>query len=95
MLQEGSLPYAYSNYPNRSLTENLTEQAKQFDRYTNKSLVPRKLKKLFPVEPFGSGDARGWKFPRLLECRKLWEARFGADWRWLRDVKELFLPLHS
>jgi hypothetical protein len=88
MLQEGSLPYAFSNYPNRSLTRDLTEQAKQFDRYTNNSLVPRKLRKLFHVEPFGSGDARGWKFPPLPECRKLWEARFGADWPWLRDAKE-------
>jgi len=88
MLQEGSLPYAFSNYPNRSLTRDLTDQAKQFDRYTNNSLVPRKLKKLFKIEPFGSGDARGWKFPPLPECRKSWETHFGGEWSWLRDVEE-------
>jgi hypothetical protein len=88
ILQEGSLPYAFKNYPNRSLTRDLTDQAKQFDRYTNNSLVPRKLKKLFRIEPFGSGDARGWKFPSLPECRKAWETHFGGEWSWLRDVKE-------
>ena len=60
MLQEGSLPYGgFDGYPNRSLTQNLTEHAKQFDRYTNNSLVPRELKKFFDVKPFGSGTARG------------------------------------
>jgi hypothetical protein len=88
ILQEGSLPCAFNNYPNRSLTRDLTDQAKQFDRYTNNSLVPRKLKKLFKIEPFGSGDARGWKFPPLPECRKSWETHFGGEWSWLRDVKE-------
>jgi hypothetical protein len=39
-------------------------------------------------EPFGSGDARGWKFPPLPECRKLWETHFDGEWIWLRDVKE-------
>jgi hypothetical protein len=88
MLQEGSLPYGgFNGYPNRALTEDLTEHAKQFDKYTNKSLVPRELKKLFSVQPFGSGTARGWKFPPLPECRKLFEARFGP-WEWHYDIEE-------
>lgn len=88
MLQEGSLPYGgFNGYPNRALTEDLTEHAKQFDKYTNKSLVPRELKKLFRVQPFGSGTARGWKFPPLPECRKLFEARFGP-WDWHYDIEE-------
>jgi hypothetical protein len=88
MLQEGRLPFPFGAYPNRSLTSDLTEQAKQFDRYTNHSLVPRKLQKLFHVEPFGTGSARGWKFPPLPEARALWEARFGGKWTWLREIKE-------
>jgi hypothetical protein len=89
MLQEGSLPYGgWEGYPNRSLTRTLTEHAKQFDRYTNDSLVPRELKKLFGVEPFGSGTARGWKFPPLPECRKLFEARFGGRWDWHCEIGE-------
>jgi Family of unknown function (DUF5906) len=82
MLQEGSLPYGgRDGYPNRALTEDLTEHAKQFDKYTNKSLVPRELKKYFPMKDFGTGKARGWKFPPLPDCRKLFEARFGP-WDW-------------
>ncbi|MFZ2082023.1 MAG: hypothetical protein WAV38_36285 [Xanthobacteraceae bacterium] len=89
MLQEGSLPYGgFDGYPNRSLIQNLVEHAKQFDRYTNDNLVPRKLKKLFNVEPFGSGTARGWKFPPLPQCRKLWEARNGGRWDWLHEIDE-------
>jgi hypothetical protein len=88
MLQEGLLPSPMRDYPNRALTRDLTAQAKEFDRYTNDSLVPRKLQKLLHVEPFGTGAARGWKFPALPESRKLWEARFGGQWTWLRDVKE-------
>ena len=43
MLQEGSMPYGgFNGYPNRSLTKDLTEHVKLFDRYTNDSLVPRK-----------------------------------------------------
>jgi Family of unknown function (DUF5906) len=81
MLQEGSLPYGgFDGYPNRSLTQNLTEQAKQFDGYTNDSLVPRALKK--------PGKARGWKFPPLPECRKLFEARFGGRWDWHCEIEE-------
>jgi hypothetical protein len=88
MLQEGSMPYGgFDGYPNRSLTQNLTEHAKQFDRYTNDSLVPRALKKLFGVEPFGTGKARGWKFPPLPECRKFFEARFGP-WDWHCEIEE-------
>src|SRR6516164_7844847 len=89
ILQDGSLPYGgFDGYPNRSLTQNLTEQAKQFDRYTNNNEVPRKLKKLFSVEPFGTGTARGWKFPPLPECRKLWEARYGGHWDWQHEIEE-------
>jgi hypothetical protein len=48
MLQEGSLPYGgFDGYPNRSLTQNLVDQAKLFDRYTNNNEVPRKLKKSY------------------------------------------------
>jgi len=89
MLQEGSMPYGgFNGYPNRSLTKDLTEHVKLFDRYTNDSLVPRKLKKLFGVEPFGTGSARGWKFPPLSECRKLFEARYGGHWDWHCEIKE-------
>jgi hypothetical protein len=87
MLQEGLLPGAFTHYPNRALTRDLTAQAKEFDRYTNDNLVPRKLKKLFGAEPFGDGEARGWKLPNLPECRAIWERRFGGKWIWNRDVK--------
>jgi hypothetical protein len=83
------MPYGgFNGYPNRSLTKDLTEHVKLFDRYTNDSLVPRKLKKLFGVEPFGTGSARGWKFPPLSECRKLFEARYGGHWDWHCEIKE-------
>jgi hypothetical protein len=87
MLQEGLLPGAFNKYANRAFTRDLTAQAKEFDRYTNDNLVPRKLKKLFGAEPFGDGEARGWKLPSLPECRAIWERRFGGKWIWNRDVK--------
>ena len=87
MLQEGLLPGAFSHYPNRAYTRDLTAQAKEFDRYTNDNLVPRKLKKIFRAEPFGDGEARGWKLPSLPECRAIWERRFGGKWIWNREVK--------
>jgi len=34
------------------------------------------------------GAVRGWKFLSLPDCRKLWEARFGAEWPWHREVSE-------
>jgi hypothetical protein len=87
ILQEGLLPSALDAYPNRCYTEDLTAQAKEFDRYTNDVLVTAKLKELLKVEPFG-GTKRGWKFLSLPDCRKLWEAHFGADWPWHRDISE-------
>ena len=87
MLQEGLLPSGLEAYPNRCYTEDLTAQAKEFDRYTNDVLVTAKLKELLKVEPFG-GVKRGWKFLPLPDCRKLWEARFGAEWPWHREVSE-------
>ena len=51
------------------------------------NLVPRKLKKLFKAEPFGNGEARGWKLPSLPECRAIWERRYGGKWIWNREVK--------
>ena len=87
MLQEGLLPSALTSYPNRCYTEDLTAQAKEFDRYTNDVLVTAKLKEILKVTPFGGGK-RGWKFPALPEARVLWCKRFGADWPWHRDISE-------
>jgi hypothetical protein len=87
MLQEGALPGRFANYPDRALTRDLTAHAKEFDRYTNDNLVPRKLKKLFGAEPIGTGEARGWKLPCLPECRAIWERRFGGKWIWNRNAR--------
>jgi hypothetical protein len=89
MLQEGALPKPLSSkYPNRCLSENLEGAAKQFDRFTNKSRVARKLQDLLAVEPFNNQDLRGWIFPPLADARKLWERRNGGHWIWHREVKE-------
>jgi len=85
MLQEGTLPKPMPNYPNRSLTDDLYESAKQFDRYTNKSKVAAKLKTVFGVdvmERFDNKVARGWAFPPLPEARQIWERRNGGSWQW-------------
>jgi Family of unknown function (DUF5906) len=87
ILQEGLLPSGLDAYPNRCYTEDLTAQAKEFDRYTNDVLVTSKLKEILKVEPFG-GTKRGWKFPPLLEARAHWSAHFGADWPWQRNISE-------
>jgi Family of unknown function (DUF5906) len=87
ILQEGLLPSGLDAYPNRCYTEDLTAQAKEFDRYTNDVLVTGKLKEILKVEPFG-GTKRGWKFPPLLEARAHWSAHFGADWPWQRNISE-------
>ncbi len=89
-LQKGRLPVPYSlKYPNRCLSDHLIEDALKFDRYTNSTLVPTKLKEVFPnIEDFNNQAARGWKFPPLAECRRLWEARYGGKWNWLYNVKE-------
>jgi hypothetical protein len=70
------------------ISENLEGAAKQFDRFTNKSRVARKLQDLLKVEPFNNQDLRGWIFPPLAEARKLWERHNGGHWIWHRDVKE-------
>jgi hypothetical protein len=94
ILQKGRLPAPYSiKYPNRCLTQHLIEDALKYDRYTNETLVPTKLKEVFPdIKDFNNQSARGWAFPALADCRRLWEARYGGTWNWLYDVKEWQLP---
>jgi hypothetical protein len=91
MLQEGTLPKPMTNYPNRCLTGDLREAALKFDRYTNDSQIAGKPKKVFGescMKPFNNKVARGWAFPPLDECRRVWERRNGGTWRWHREVEE-------
>ena len=89
MLQEGMLPNSYSSkYPNRCLSKDLLAAAQLHDRYTNESRVAKKLQDVLRVEPFNNKYARGWAFPSLPECRKLWEVRNGGRWTWHRDVAD-------
>jgi hypothetical protein len=91
LLQEGALPKPVLNYPNRCLSEDLLAAAKQFDRYTNKSAIAGKLKKVLGearMKDFNNKVARGWIFPPLDECRQTWERRNGGTWRWHRNVDE-------
>ena len=75
-------------YPNRCLSKDLLAAAQQHDRYTNESRVAKKLQDVLRVEPFNNKYARGWAFPSLPECRKLWEGRNGGRWTWHRDVAD-------
>jgi len=89
MLQEGVMPCSCSSkYPNRCLSKDLLAAAKEHDRYTNESLVAKKLQAVLSVEPFNNKAARGWAFPALPECRKLWETRNGGRWHWQRALAE-------
>ena len=83
MLQNGALPVPYSaKYPKRCLTMHLAAAAKEFDRYTNESLIAKKLQSLFSVTELNNKVRRGWVFPELAECRRLWELRNGGSWPW-------------
>jgi Family of unknown function (DUF5906) len=87
LLQAGALPKPVSvSYPNRCLSKDLLAAAKDFDPYTNESLMAKKLQQVLGVAPFNIKYARGWAFPPLTECRGLWEVRNGGRWRWLRDA---------
>jgi hypothetical protein len=88
ILQEGALPQPMLSYPNRCLSTHLLESAKDFDQYANGSRVAKKLQDLFGVQEFSTKVARGWIFPPLDECRRLWEIRNGGRWQWHRDVRE-------
>jgi Family of unknown function (DUF5906) len=89
LLQEGVLPGVVLGYPNRSLSEDLLETAKAFDRYTNKTLIAKKLQALGMIErDFNIQVRRGWIFRPLLECRKSWETRNGGSWPWHRSATE-------
>jgi hypothetical protein len=88
MLQEGALPKPLPKYPNRCLSGDLLEAAKEFDRYTNSAKVATRLQELLRVEAFNTKVARGWAFPELAECRQLWASRNGGTWRWHRAVEE-------
>jgi hypothetical protein len=88
LLQEGVLPQASERYPNRSLTKYLVASARKYDPHTNDSEVPRHLEKLLKVSAFSSGSARGWKFPPLPDCRRMWETRNGGRWRWRRPLTQ-------
>jgi hypothetical protein len=89
ILQGGTLPNVYSTkYPNRCLSEHLSASAQTYDRYTNPSRVADKLKELFHVEHFNNQKSRGWIFPSLTVCRKLWADRNGGKWIWFRDLED-------
>jgi hypothetical protein len=88
MLQEGALPKPLPKYPNRCLSGDLLEAAKEFDRYTNSAKVAARLQAVLGVEAFNTKVARGWAFPELAECRRLWASRNGGTWRWHRDAEE-------
>lgn len=92
MLQEGVPPKPWRpEYPNRCLSGDLRDAAKEHDRYTNESAIAAKLKSIFGedgMKAFNNKVARGWAFPPLAECRALWTGRNGGRWRWHRDVPE-------
>jgi hypothetical protein len=94
MLQKDQLPVPYSlKYPNRCLTDHLVAEAKQFDRYTNETLVPTKLKETFSsLKHFNNQVSRGWIFPPLSECRAAWERCYGGKWNWIYQVKDWQWP---
>jgi hypothetical protein len=83
ILQDGRVPKpSSSKYPNRCLSEDLLASAKEHDKYTNGSRIARKLQEVLGVTEFNIGSARGWAFPELSECRRLWERRNGGHWHW-------------
>jgi hypothetical protein len=92
ILQKGMLPVPYSlKYPNRCLSMYLLQDALKFDRYTNETQVPTKLKKVFGkdnMKDFGNQRSRGWVFPPLSECRGSWSQRYGGKWNWHHNVNE-------
>lgn len=89
MLQEGVLPKPFSKkYPNRCLSKDLLAAAKEHDHYTNESRIAKKLQGVFDVVDFNNKASRGWIFPALPECRRLWETRNGGRWPWQRQVEE-------
>jgi hypothetical protein len=94
LLQSGALSVPLSStYPNRCLSENLLGAAKKYDPYTNKTRVARKLQEVLGVEEFNVKVLRGWAFPELAECRRLWEQRNGGRWHWHHDVQEWQGPM--
>ena len=91
MLQAGKLPVPLSEkYPNRCLSDNLENDAKRFDKYTNSTRIADKLHKVFGgrVEPFNIQSQRGWIFPPLAECRQTWARRYGGSWPWHHAIEE-------
>jgi hypothetical protein len=68
----------------------LLKAAKEHDPYTNSSKLVKKLKAVLHItsdDDFNIQTARGWAFPPLPECRRMWEARNGGAWPWHRDVR--------
>lgn len=89
LLQAGRMPVVCSSkYPNRCLSKDLLADAMRFDKFTNSTLVANKLKDLLGVAEFNNKIARGWVFPPLRDCRRLWERRNGGAWNWHHDVDE-------
>jgi hypothetical protein len=89
ILQQGAVPKVCSSkYPNRCLSEDLLASAREFDRFTNKSRIARKLQDVLGATEFNNQAARGWAFPSLAECRQMWEARNGGQWQWHSDVED-------
>ena len=82
------MPVPYQGYPNRCLSMNLLSSAKAFDRYTNDTRIAKKLQEVFRMYEFNNRAQRGWVFPDLAECRRLWEQRNGGSWQWHHDVTE-------
>jgi len=83
-LQAGRLPTPFSDkYPNRCLTCHLFLSAQQYAQYTNETQVVEKVKTMSGLSKensFNNKVARGWQFPPLAECRRMWEAKYGGRW---------------
>jgi hypothetical protein len=89
LVQAGRMPEVCSSkYPNRCLSKALLADALRFDKFANDVKITNKLKTVFGVTPFNTKVARGWEFPPLAECRRLWEARNGGSWNWHYEVEE-------
>jgi hypothetical protein len=91
LLQDGWLPGATKKHPNRALTEQLREHAKDTSRHLRWDLSDVALAYFLDKEK-GKGvgnvctkartsQRNGWSFPPLGECREVFEKAFGSQ-RW-------------
>jgi Family of unknown function (DUF5906) len=94
LLHDGKLPGVWTGYPNRSLTEDLREDAKaRFPRlkYDLSDVMLGAFledeKGVVQAEQRRKSSANGWGFRPLKECRQAWEKRYGPT-KWSYPVED-------